>query len=52
MDYNINKKSWIKEIKQIVSHARYATFTSVNTEMLRAYYEIGKRIVEEEQNGI
>ncbi len=41
----------IKEIKQIVLHARYVSFTFVNTEMLKAYYEIGKRIVKEEQKG-
>ena len=41
----------IKEIKRIVSRARYNAFTAVNTEMLKAYFEIGRKIVEEEQGG-
>src|SRR3989338_2847290 len=41
----------LNEIKQIVKKARYASYMAVNYEMLRAYFEIGKRIVEEEQKG-
>ncbi len=41
----------IKEIKSIINKARYNAFNAVNTEMLKAYYEIGRRIVEEEQKG-
>lgn len=41
----------IQDIKKIVSVARYQAYHSVNTAMLKAYYEIGKRIVEEEQKG-
>ena len=41
----------LKEIKAIVSKARYNAFRTVNAEMLNAYYDIGKKIVEEEQNG-
>ena len=41
----------IKEIKSIISKARYNTFNAVNAEMLKAYYEIGRKIVEEEQKG-
>lgn len=41
----------IREIKSILSKARYTSFTAVNTEMLKAYFEIGRKIVEEEQKG-
>ncbi|HLC47184.1 MAG TPA: PDDEXK nuclease domain-containing protein [Candidatus Nanoarchaeia archaeon] len=41
----------VKEIRLIVSKARYNVFNAVNTEMLKAYYEIGRKIVEEEQKG-
>ncbi len=41
----------IREIKSIISKARYNAFNAVNTEMLKAYFEIGRKIVEEEQKG-
>ena len=43
--------SILKEIKGIIAKARYNAFTALNTEMLKAYFEIGKKIVEEEQRG-
>lgn len=41
----------LNEIKQIVRKARYVSYIAVNNEMLKAYFEIGRRIVEEEQKG-
>jgi len=41
----------LKEIKGTISSARYNSVKAVNTEMLKAYFEIGRRIVEEEQKG-
>jgi len=41
----------LKEIKSIISKARYNAFTAINIEMLKAYFEIGRKIVEEEQKG-
>jgi len=41
----------IKEIKGIIHKARYNAFKSLNTEMLKAYFEIGRKIVEQEQKG-
>lgn len=41
----------LREIKSIIAKARYTAFTTINTEMLKAYFEIGKKIVEEEQQG-
>ncbi len=43
--------SILKDIKNIIAKARYNTFTAINTEMLKAYFEIGRKIVEEEQKG-
>ena len=41
----------LKDVKSIVSTARYNSFRAVNQEMLKAYFQIGRRIVEEEQKG-
>ncbi len=41
----------LQEIKSILHKARYTAFHSVNQAMLYAYFEIGKKIVEEEQKG-
>ena len=44
-------KTYITEIKQIIISARTKTHTAINSAMIEAYWLIGKRIVEEEQNG-
>ncbi len=41
----------IQDIKTLIKKARYNAIYTINAEMLKAYYEIGKRIVEEEQSG-
>ncbi len=41
----------LQDIKKLIRNARYNAVTAVNAEMLKAYYEIGKRIVEDEQKG-
>ncbi len=41
----------VKEIRTIIAKARYRAFTAINTHLLNAYFEIGKKIVEEEQMG-
>lgn len=48
---NIDNSEFFKDIKNIISKARRNAFTTLNTEMLKAYFEIGRKIVEEEQNG-
>jgi len=42
---------FISEIKQILSIARQKAYSAVNFAMVEAYWLIGKRIVEEEQQG-
>jgi len=43
--------SLIKEIQQILVKARLKAVSTVNTAMVEAYWQMGKRIVEEEQQG-
>ncbi len=42
---------YIKEIKQILAQARQKTYQAINTAMVTAYWQIGEKIVLEEQNG-
>ena len=44
-------KPYIAEIKQILREARAKAYTAVNYAMVEAYQLIGKRIVEETQQG-
>ena len=41
----------ISEIKSIVAQSRQQAYAAVNQAMVNAYWQIGKRIVEEEQRG-
>ena len=41
----------ISEIKSIVAQSRQQAYAAVNQAMVNAYWQIGKRIVEEEQQG-
>jgi 50S ribosomal protein L31 len=43
--------NYINEIKKILKNARQKAYIAVNSAMVEAYWEIGRRIVEEEQNG-
>ncbi len=43
--------SVLERIRGILGQARRQALSAVNTEMLRAYWEIGREIVEEEQRG-
>ena len=43
--------SFINEVRQIVEQARRQAYTAINSSMVKAYWEMGKRIVEEEQQG-
>jgi predicted nuclease of restriction endonuclease-like (RecB) superfamily len=42
---------YIADIRQIIISARNKAHTAINSAMIEAYWLIGKRIVEEEQNG-
>ena len=43
--------NYINEIKKILKNARQKAYTAINSAMVEAYWKIGRRIVEEEQNG-
>ena len=43
--------NYINEIKKILKNARQKAYTAINSAMVEAYWEIGRRIVEEEQRG-
>lgn len=45
------QKTFFAEIRTILSEARQRTYAVANREMLDAYWQIGKRITEEEQKG-
>ena len=47
----LHSTSFIHEIKQIVTEARQKAYTAINSAMVEAYWLMGKRIVEEEQQG-
>lgn len=42
---------FVKEIKEIIIQARTKAYSAINTAMVEAYWQMGKRIVEEEQQG-
>lgn len=47
----LHSASFIREIKQIVAEARQKAYSAINSAMVEAYWQMGKRIVEEEQQG-
>jgi len=42
---------FFSDVRRILADARRAAYTAVNTAMVSAYWQIGRRIVEEEQGG-
>lgn len=51
MEREIVSANFYKDIRGILELARQKAYTSINFAMVEAYWQIGKRIVEEEQNG-
>jgi hypothetical protein len=47
----ISRTSFYNDIRQILQSARNRAYSAVNTAMVDTYWLIGKRIVEEEQQG-
>ena len=46
-----NDTSYIAEIKSILISARNRAYCAINSAMVEAYWQTGRRIVEEEQHG-
>ncbi len=44
-------KNFYNEIKKLLDDARHRVYQTINTTMTHTYYEIGRRVVEEEQKG-
>jgi len=44
-------KSFYNDIRVILQQARNKAYSAINTVMVESYWNIGKRIVEEEQKG-
>jgi len=51
MKKEIISSNFVSDIKKIIEDSKKQIVRSVNTIMLQTYWNIGKRIVEEEQNG-
>lgn len=43
--------SFFSDIQKILEQARQKSYSAINSAMVEAYWSVGKRIVEEEQNG-
>lgn len=48
---NLTTNSLINDIKTILHNAKSRVYQTINSTMTRTYWEVGKRIVEEEQQG-
>jgi len=48
---NLINKSFFQDIREILNKARQKTYAAINFAMVEAYWQIGKRIVDEEQAG-
>jgi predicted nuclease of restriction endonuclease-like (RecB) superfamily len=48
---NLTNNNFYKEIKELLYSAKNKVYQTINITMTQTYFQIGKRIVEEEQNG-
>lgn len=48
---HITEDTFVSDIKRIVEQGRNAAYGAVNAMMIETYWHIGRRIVEQEQNG-
>ncbi len=51
MEDNRLSQQFIHDVREIVSQARQQAYSAINSAMVEAYWKMGKRIVEEEQQG-
>ncbi len=51
LDFKNSDNQFITDIKAILEQAQQKAYSAVNTYMVQAYWFVGKRIVEQEQNG-
>ena len=48
---NITDTTYINDIKELISSAKQSVKTAINITMVYTYYEVGRRIIEQEQKG-
>ena len=48
---SIKIEEFVKDVKQIVNRGRVVAYSAVNSAIIATYWNIGRRIVEEEQHG-
>ncbi|MBN2895331.1 MAG: DUF1016 family protein [Campylobacterales bacterium] len=48
---NLSNTHFVSDIKELLQKARNSIYQTINTTMTQTYWEIGRRIVEEEQGG-
>ena len=48
---NSLEEQFVEDIKQIVQQGKHKAYVTINSAMLETYWNIGKRIVEQEQEG-
>ena len=51
MKMNLTNNNFYQEIKELLYSAKNRVYQTINTTMTQTYFQIGKRIVEEEQGG-
>ncbi len=49
---NLTNNNFYQEIKELLYSAKNKVYQTINTTMTQTYFQIGKRIVEEEQGGV
>ncbi len=49
-DFDLAYKDWLKNIKELVRTSQIKAVVSVNSELLDLYWNLGKMIIEKEQN--
>ena len=52
MESNINYRNVISDVKQIILNGRNTVYRAASKAMVLTYWNIGKRIVEDEQHGL
>jgi len=50
-NYDLNRNELISDIRNIIEHGRESAYSFVGNIMIETYWQIGRRIVEEEQQG-
>ncbi|MDD4848251.1 MAG: DUF1016 N-terminal domain-containing protein [Bacteroidales bacterium] len=50
-EIDVSEQSFVSEAKQIVQKGRQQAYAAINSAMVETYWQLGRRIVEQEQAG-